>query len=318
METKRLEYFLRTVETGTISSAARELGMSQPALSQQLAILENEMKAELLVRTRNGSTPTPAGQQLYRRARVLLRQLDDARSAVLEAREVLAGSVTVGFPTSVATAISLPFVRTMTTQYPQIQLKLIEGYSAMLTELMQAGHLDLALLFQQGPLPGVRVEPLWREELLLVGPADTAAPGHVTLEELRDFPLLLPSKANSGRIAIDQSLESGRTAVTPLCEIDSIVTLKKAVASGVGYTILPWTAVSEEVEAGSLTVSTLAGGTVYRVVSLCILRNAHFSLAMRKTVDLIRDLAASANRRANNVGIVSLLATPRPVPRQAP
>lgn len=312
METKRFEYFLRTVETGTISSAARELGMSQPALSQQLAILENEMKAELLFRSPNGSRPTPAGEQLYRRARVLLRQLDEARAAVMEAREVLAGAVTVGFPTSVATAISLPFVRTMTTQYPQIQLKLVEGYSAMLTEMMQAGHLDLALLFQNEPLAGVKVEPLWREELLLVGPAETAAPRNVTLEELGDFPLLLPSKANSGRIAVDQSLAMNRLTLAPLCEIDSIVTLKKAVASGVGYTILPWTAVSEEVEAGQLSVSNLAGGTVYRVVSLCILRNAPFSLAMRKTVDLIRDLATSSNRRASNVGIVSLLMAPGP------
>lgn len=306
METRRLEYFLRIVDAGSISGAARDVGLSQPALSQQLAILEAEMKAPLVHRSRHGATPTAAGQQLYRRARILLRQLDDIREIVRESRETIAGNVAVGFPTSVATAVSLPFVRAMVSQYPQIRLRMVEGYSGMLTERMRAGHLDMALLFHEAPVPGLRSEPLWREELLLVGHGQWRAPAQVTLSDLTGFPLMLPTADNSARQAFDASLARSGLAVTPVCEIDSIVTLKNAVVQGIGYTILPWTAVAAEVGAGRMSVSRVRDGATFRVVSLSTLEAAHPTPALQRTGDLIRALADAASRSAGNIGVTSL------------
>src|SRR6187402_1836030 len=82
MDTRRLRYFVQIVDSGSITRAAAVSGVAQPALSQQLAILENDLMVRLLERSVSGVTPTAAGRILYARAQAILRQFDDLREAV--------------------------------------------------------------------------------------------------------------------------------------------------------------------------------------------------------------------------------------------
>ena len=84
METRRLQYFLQIVDAGSISRAASIIGIAQPALSQQLAVLESEMKVRLLDRSSAGVSPTEAGRRLYVRAQAVLRQVESFRLEVAE------------------------------------------------------------------------------------------------------------------------------------------------------------------------------------------------------------------------------------------
>ena len=82
MDSRRLRYFVQIVDSGSITRAAASSGVAQPALSQQLAILENELKVKLLERSVSGVTPTAAGRILYARAQAILRQFDAETYAV--------------------------------------------------------------------------------------------------------------------------------------------------------------------------------------------------------------------------------------------
>ena len=74
MNLRRLKYFVKIVDIGSLTQAADVLHIAQPALSQQLATLEGEVRQQLLVRTKRGVTPTEAGKVLYRHAQLILRQ----------------------------------------------------------------------------------------------------------------------------------------------------------------------------------------------------------------------------------------------------
>lgn len=82
MNLRRLKYFVKIVDIGSLTQAAEVLHIAQPALSQQVATLEGELDQQLLIRTKRGVTPTEAGKILYTHARTILRQCEQAQLAV--------------------------------------------------------------------------------------------------------------------------------------------------------------------------------------------------------------------------------------------
>ncbi len=90
-----LQFFVRVVESGSFSKAARELGVGQPAVSKKIAALEQRLGAQLLNRTSRGLRPTPAGADFYKSALRVLRDLDDAEGRVANGQGELRGSVRV-------------------------------------------------------------------------------------------------------------------------------------------------------------------------------------------------------------------------------
>ena len=104
MNLRRLKYFVKIVDIGSLTQAADVLHIAQPALSQQLATLEGEVRQQLLVRTKRGVTPTEAGKVLYRHAQLILRQCEQARVDMEAAGAGLSGAVSVGLAPGTAAA----------------------------------------------------------------------------------------------------------------------------------------------------------------------------------------------------------------------
>ncbi|MVZ10491.1 LysR family transcriptional regulator, partial [Serratia marcescens] len=96
MNFRRLKYFVKIVDIGSLTQAAEVLHIAQPALSQQLATLEGELKQQLLIRTKRGVQPTEAGNILYAHAQTILRQCEQAQSAVNSAGQAMSGQVSLG------------------------------------------------------------------------------------------------------------------------------------------------------------------------------------------------------------------------------
>ena len=107
MNFRRLKYFVKIVDIGSLTQAAEVLHIAQPALSQQVATLEGELDQQLLIRTKRGVTPTEAGKILYSHARTILRQCEQAQLAVNNAGQNLSGQVSIGLAPGTA-ASSMP------------------------------------------------------------------------------------------------------------------------------------------------------------------------------------------------------------------
>ena len=242
MNLRRLKYFVKIVDIGSLTQASEILHIAQPALSQQLATLEGEFQQQLLVRTKRGVTPTEAGKVLYRHAQIILRQFEQARSNVKNSARALSGQVSVGLaPGTAASALALPLLKTVRARHPDIVLHLNESFGTTLSELVLNGRMDMAILYGGGGLmQGLAFEPLLTEELFVVAPSGMlACDEQITLPQLRDVELLLPRAHNYLRKYVDEAFASLQMSPRVVAEIESAATLAAAVATGVGATVLP-------------------------------------------------------------------------------
>jgi LysR family nitrogen assimilation transcriptional regulator len=244
VDTRRLYSFVKIVDAGSITRAADILHVAQPALSQQMAALETHFGQQLLVRSKQGVEPTDAGRALYRHAQVILRQVESARAEVKVVGQELAGGVSVGLaPYSTVAAIALPLLEAVRSQYPSILLHINENFGGVLSEAMMTGRMDMALLYDAGPIKGVTFERLLTEKLMVVAPAGTGLPGEtgsaVTLTDLEQVPLLLPGPTHTIRKVVEAAFESSETQPKVVAEVESVTLMAQAVRSGLGATVIP-------------------------------------------------------------------------------
>jgi len=250
MNIRQLRYFVQIVECGSFSKASRQLLVAQPALSQQLAKLEEQVGKPLLHRSSKGVRPTDNGQALYHHARFMLRQLDQAMSIARSEFGAVHGMVSVGLPATTIAALGLPLVRRVRERYPSILMNVVEGMSGHIGQMMRLGQLDLAVLFSNKIAPDLTVEPLLEEELFLIVPAhsDLVAPHRksLTIAEASEIPLILPTGSHGLRQRIAAAFENRGLPTNVVAEIDSLSLLMNCVYDNMGATIKPMGAVIQE------------------------------------------------------------------------
>ena len=238
MNFTRLRYFAKVVDVGSMTQAADLLNIAQPALSQQIATLEAEVRQQLLFRTKRGVSPTEAGKTLYRHAQVILRQCEQARTDMAAESAGVSGPVSVGLaPGTAAATLALPLIRAIRTLHPGIILYLNENYGTTLSELIMSGRMDLAVLYGNRAIHGLSFTPLMEEELFLVGPAASADP--IPVAELEGIELFLPRPYNIVRKLVDENFTRAGVSFRVVAEVESAATLKAVIADGLGLTILP-------------------------------------------------------------------------------
>jgi LysR family transcriptional regulator, nitrogen assimilation regulatory protein len=247
MDTRRLYSFVRVVDAGSITRAADLLHIAQPALSQQMTALESLFGQQLLSRSKQGVEPTEAGRVLYRHARVILRQLEQAQADVEVVGRELAGGVSVGLaPYSTVNALAFPLLSAVRARYPRVLLHINENFGGVLSEALMTGRMDMALLYESGPIRGVDFERLVTEELVVVAPDGIELPARpdggddaVTMADLADVPLLLPGPTHTIRRVVDQAFAQAASAANVVGEVESVPLMARAVRGGLGATVLP-------------------------------------------------------------------------------
>jgi LysR family transcriptional regulator, nitrogen assimilation regulatory protein len=242
MNLRRLQYFVKIVDIGSLTQAADVLHVAQPALSQQLATLEGEVRQQLLLRTKRGVSPTEAGKVLYRHAQLILRQCEQARVDMRTAAKGVSGAVAVGLaPGTAAAGLALPLLRAVRARHPGIVLYLNESYGSTLSELVMNGRMDLAVLYGgKTSVHGLQFVPFLKEQLYLVGPASMLPPpGDVPVAMLGDIDLYLARPYNVVRRMVDEAFTTASMTPRIVAEIESASTLTAVIAEGVGTTILP-------------------------------------------------------------------------------
>ncbi|WP_206771925.1 LysR substrate-binding domain-containing protein [Polymorphum gilvum] len=250
LDTRQLRYFVQIVESGSLSKASRQLHIAQPALSQQLAKLEDEVGKPLLHRSSKGISPTENGLALYHHARFMLRQLEQALSIARSETGAVQGMVSVGLPATTVSAIGLRLVKKIRERYPSILLNVVEGMSGHIGHLMRLGQLDLSVLFSADIAPDLTIEPLLVEELFVMVPEHSrlVPPGRtsITIAEASRIPLILPTGSHGLRQRIAAEFENRGLPTNVVAEIDSLSLLMNCVYDDIGATIKPMGAVMQE------------------------------------------------------------------------
>ncbi|HEX8956766.1 MAG TPA: LysR substrate-binding domain-containing protein [Burkholderiaceae bacterium] len=276
MELRQLRYFVAIVDHGSISRAAQVLHIAQPALTQQIRQLEEELAVQLLHRSAQGVLATDAGKTFYEHAQAILKQVGDARSAVAQAADKPAGTVALGIPQSVSGALALPLLVAVRETYPEISLQLTEELSGNLVEQLRSGRINLAVLFDDGQLHAFSTEPLVEEEMMFVTKSDSrfAVDGEsLTLAEALARPLILPSPQHGVRPRIEAVVRAAGLELRDVTDINSVAILKSAILADLGATILPLAPLLSEIERGAMRAQHIADSRLSRTVVLGSSRN---------------------------------------------
>jgi DNA-binding transcriptional LysR family regulator len=295
MDLRQLRYFVGIVQAGSLSRAADQMHVAQSAISHHLASLESELDKQLVTRGPKGVLLTEAGAVLYRHAEAILRHVEVAKQDAMHALNVPSGRVAIGLPVVWAEILGYELFVRIRKAYPQILLYVTDANTALLRERLDNGRLDIALLFAKEPERGLGVEPLFLEDLFYV----TADPDRsdITLAEAARLPLLVPGPNSGIQRAVHATFARHGLTVTPIGEIDTMSTLLRAVASGMGNSILSWAALRAADTKLALNYRRFADAKFVRTVALCFSEVGQRSPAIEAVAltvkSLIRELIES-------------------------
>jgi len=239
MQFRHLRYFAKIVEAGSFSRAAALIHIAQPALSKQIAELEDEFGVTLLHRSSRGVTPTVAGEVLYHEALKLIRQVDDLPAIVRSSQGDLQGVVTFGMASTMAPALTGKMLEICRNTLPKVTLRFVTGDSLTLRDKVAAHAIDLAIIFEDEPEGGFKREVLFHQRLYLASPRNAAHASSVTLQNISTLPLVLPTPTNVLRRLLDRVFARENIKVEPIAESDLFDVMLSAVETGLGHAVMP-------------------------------------------------------------------------------
>ncbi len=246
MDLKRLAAFVKVVDIGSVTRAASLMKVAQPGLSQQILSLEHELRVKLLDRSPRGVTPTEEGRILYRHARMILRQFEDAQLNVSDAHENLHGHVRVGLTAwSTASMLGDRLISAVLEEHPGILVQICDTFPVPLSEMVLKGGLDMAYLYGGLKVRGLTVEPCGQERFVLALPEALVSAGPTALELLAEVPLILPPVTSFQRQMVDRVLAGLGRRARVRAEVYTLETAGRLMQQGVGGMVVP-AAVAEE------------------------------------------------------------------------
>lgn len=234
MEIKQLEYFRAIVDEGTISGAARALHMTQPPLSYQMKMLEEELQVRLFVRGSKHIRLTEAGKALYVRAESLLTMADITRREVIKVSQ--ATTIHLGVTPSTVNMMARYLVK-YTSRHPDIRFVIHDGSTFTLKDELENGILDVTTLRTPIALNGFCSKLLRQEQLMAMVPQEQAGEcRELTLEELAGHHLILSKRHRKYVLSI---FEKHGLSCDVYYECEDARTAMSLAASGLGTAILP-------------------------------------------------------------------------------
>lgn len=256
----QLQSFVTVISEGSMTGAADKLYLTQPAISQQIRNLEEELGLELLVRGVRQIRPTLQGEVLYDYAKRILQLSQQAEVAVKAMGAELKGQIKVGTLNSLGVQLMSPIVGRLLKYNPKLSIVIDYSLGSDLIKSFNKGELDVLILPEVEKeygvsLPDADKKFLLKEEMWLVGSGkDTEIPQQIGLNELTKYPLISFSKEYPQfNQSFAQALQAAGVKVEPTFESPNVGTLKRVIESGLGWGYLPSQAIKKQVKMGRLT-----------------------------------------------------------------
>lgn len=300
MEIRQLEYFLAVAELGSFSKAAVRLSVAQPVLSRHVRTLEEEFGAELFYRNGRGVVETEIGAMVSEHARTIVSTAARIKGEMDQMIASPGGRLVLGLPPTASVILALPLVKRIREAFPNVQLKLQEGYSGHVLEWLSTGRIDVAILYDAPRTSTLVTQPLLEEELNLICPprAPLAQAGRaVALAEVAELPLILPSSPHGLRRLIEAQFAKAGVEPYVTCEIESFASTLQLIEQGQGYTILPFASVRNQVREGKLSVAAIDSPRITRHLVLATSTQRPMTKVARTlantVTELVKELVAS-------------------------
>jgi DNA-binding transcriptional LysR family regulator len=260
MNLQQLITFSTVISEGSMTAAAEKLYLTQPAVSQQIRNLEEELGVGLLDRGSRHAKPTVQGQMLYDYAKRIIALTQQAQVAVQTMGEGVKGALRIGTLNSLGLQLISPAISTFMKHNSKISISLIYHDGAEILKALTRGELDVAIL------PDIAVEygsdaknldakPLLKDEMWLVASGrDATVPDEATIADLAGRPYMRLTERYEGfERVLKTALDAKGVKLMPAFETNNVGTLKRVIESGLGWGFLPSHSIRKQVRMGRLT-----------------------------------------------------------------
>ncbi|WP_146344963.1 LysR family transcriptional regulator [Falsiphaeobacter marinintestinus] len=241
LKLQHLRFFVAVYEQKSVTAAASKVHATQSGVSMQIRDLEEILGVKLFERTSKGVVPTKAGERIYWRAARVLLEIGELELDVNDQADKLVGTVRAGIMPTFARSILAPVLIRFSRQNPLVDVKITEGYSAVLTQMVANDELDLAVVPGGEQPTGLRSTFLDTDvEILVSRPGQGGdKPRLETLATAPSMNLVLPGPENARRAKIDQYLENFCQSAHTVMELDSMITTLDMIERGDWNSVLP-------------------------------------------------------------------------------
>jgi LysR family nitrogen assimilation transcriptional regulator len=293
MDLKQLRTFLHVAETGSLSHAAKRLNVTQPALSRQIKMLEEDAGVALFQRTGRGVVLTEAGERMQPRARLLAEEMERLRTDMTAFAGEISGEVRLGLPPSVGSVLAAPIVETFHQRYPNVKLRITQMLSGAIQDSLLNGRLDIGVLFEGNVSPSLRSHPLWEDTLYFMTQPAPRWEGRdtITLTEALEEPFILPGPKHGLRHILEQHAGKMGKTFNVVIEVESLAIHTELVCRGLGSTALSYSSCQHHIDANRLVALKLIEPQIERVTSLVWSKDYPLTRAAQAMADIVKDTA---------------------------
>jgi LysR family transcriptional regulator, regulator for genes of the gallate degradation pathway len=272
VELRRLRYLVEAIEQGSLGKAAGRLGISQPALTKSLRLLEQELEVPLLERTSAGVAPTEYGRSLYAHAKAVDAEIDHACAEIGQLRGKQQVNVHVGSLPSIAGGILARAVAAVSEQHPQFSARIVEKMNFELLPGLRRAEYDFVLGLADDRVElGIHARVILNDELAVIARAGhpLAGRGVVRAAELAAFPWLFPMVGASHRYVLEQFFRSAGVE-PPVAKIEttSVQMIKSVVLHSDHIGVLPMHVMEVEMDEGRLIRLPVQSETLRRRIAI--------------------------------------------------
>jgi LysR family transcriptional regulator, transcriptional activator of the cysJI operon len=273
LENFRLKVFRTVAEHLSFHKAAEHLFLTQPAVTQQVKALEDELGVRLFDRTPKGVSLTAQGSLLLRYAQRAAALAAEATEELASGDGKLSGEFALGVSTTIAQYVLPRLIGAFLSEHPRVQLSLQSGNTAEIVRLLVEGKVSIGLI--EGPARDreVRTRPFMEDEMVLIAPADFEFE-RLTREQLLSSSLLMREQGSGSRRVVEAALEKAGCRLKSfrrVMNLDSTEAIKSAVEAGLGVGFVSRWAILKELQLRALKVVEIPGLRVAR----------HFCLVLR-------------------------------------
>jgi len=292
MEIRQLKAFLAIAEAKTFTAGARQVNITQAAISMQIRQLEESVGLPLFTRTPRRVILTEAGELLLQRARKILREHDAAIAEIAEIAGAEHGRLRIGSASAMFATAQLPWIlERLKTVFPNAEITVSSGTSQILVDKIQHGDIDIAFVSLPVQASSIQTELLFSDEIVAI-----ASPQHPLAKEkyisaaaLAGEQLILGEKGGNTRRMIDDFFAAANVKPNVMMELSRQEAITKMVENQMGVGIAGAKNVSREIREKRLVSWLIEGAEIKWDLGLARLRGGYFSPIAKEFVGLCKE-----------------------------
>jgi LysR family transcriptional regulator, nitrogen assimilation regulatory protein len=295
---RQVRAVIAVCEEGSFTRAAARENATQSGISQHVATVERALGVKLFERSARGVVPTPAGTRYYKSCVEAVGRLESAHEEARGLAGVVTGDLRIGLMPTFTRAVLAPTLQDFVPRHPEVRLHVFEGYSNLLTEMVLADELDVAVVPAFEGRTGLKSRLLVRDrEMLLSGPKRGLTPlAPVRLADCAPLKIVVPGPGNVRRRNLETYFQTHGVEIAAVLEMDAMIGTLEFVARSDWVTVLPSLIAVNDIDAGNLVVNPIVAPALH--AEFVLIQPARRTLSVAARLFLDRFEAEVANIHA--------------------